>query len=84
MLANIPVPVVGLLHEGGWDEALMVAVGLILAYGIIMWTGRRSRDDEDDEDDEISEGELPADDAAPMRQPESTQARGDDAPGTRS
>ena len=40
-----------LLHAGGWDEMLMVAVGLLAAWAIITWTGR-SRDDADEEDDE--------------------------------
>lgn len=43
-----------LLHAGGWDEILFVAVGLVVAWAIIAWTGR-SRGDEDDEE----EGEDP-------------------------
>ena len=40
-------PLALLLHEGGWDEVIMVAIGLGLAYLVIVWTGRRSgpRDD---------------------------------------
>ena len=30
-----------LLHGEGWDELVMVAVGLILAYAVISLTGRR-------------------------------------------
>ncbi|MCC6177755.1 MAG: hypothetical protein IT305_20830 [Chloroflexi bacterium] len=51
VLASLPV-LTALLHEGGWDEALMVGVGLVIAYFIIVWTGRRSRDVDDDEQDE--------------------------------
>ena len=40
-----------LLHAGGWDEILFVAVGLVAAWAIIAWTGR-SRDDSDEEDDD--------------------------------
>lgn len=49
------VPTLLLLHEGGWDEVLMVAIGLGLAYLVIMWTGRRARDDEDAEDETADE-----------------------------
>ena len=28
-----------LLHAGGWDEILFVAVGLVAAWAIIAWTG---------------------------------------------
>lgn len=31
----------GLLHQGGWDEMLMVAVGLLLAYVVIKTTKAR-------------------------------------------
>ena len=41
-----------LLHEGGWDEVLMVAAALGIAYLVIVWTGRRNQDEEDEEDDE--------------------------------
>ena len=43
-----------LLHEGGWDEVVMVAVGLVVAWAVIAFTGRR-RDDEDDEE-QIDQG----------------------------
>jgi hypothetical protein len=39
-----------LLHEGGWDEVLMVGVGLVLAYVIIMATGRKGAADEETAD----------------------------------
>ena len=32
-----------LLHGSGWDELLMVAVGLVLAFVVISVTGRRDR-----------------------------------------
>jgi hypothetical protein len=41
--------VLGLLHEGGWDEVIMVAVGLGIAYLVIVWSGRRKGDEDDDE-----------------------------------
>ncbi len=41
------VPAIAMLHEGGWDEVLMVGVGLVLAYAIIMMTGRKDRDGDD-------------------------------------
>jgi hypothetical protein len=31
------------LHGNGWDEILMVAVGLIAAYLIVTLTGKKSR-----------------------------------------
>ena len=52
MASIFGVPTLLLLHEGGWDEVLIVAVGLGLAYLVIVWTGRRSRHDEADEADE--------------------------------
>ena len=30
-----------LLHGNGWDELLMVAVGLVLAFAVIRLTGRQ-------------------------------------------
>ena len=49
-----------LLHEGGWDEILMVAVALGMAYLVIVWTGRRNEDEEDELDDEdTSESDPP-------------------------
>ncbi len=39
-------PLLAMLHEGGWDEMLMVGVGLVLAYLIIVLTGRKGRDDD--------------------------------------
>ncbi|MCC7366983.1 MAG: hypothetical protein IT306_01090 [Chloroflexi bacterium] len=55
MLDSVPTPLLLLLHEGGWDEVLMVAVGLGLAYLVIMWTGRRSRHDDDEDDDDSTD-----------------------------
>ena len=56
-----------LLHEGGWDEVLMVAIGLGMAYFVIVWTGRRKQEDEDDEWEE--------DDAPEADPPEATSDR---------
>ena len=49
MPSEFPPPYLLLLHDGGWDEVLMVAAALGIAYLVIVWTGRRSRDEEDDE-----------------------------------
>jgi hypothetical protein len=38
-----------LLHGSGWDELLMVAVGLVLAFLVITFTGRRTEEPEDEE-----------------------------------
>jgi hypothetical protein len=56
-------PILLLLHEGGWDEVAMVAIGLVAAYLIIVWTGRRSRDADDADDDQADDlAETRADD----------------------
>ena len=47
MPANLPLPLLLLLHEGGWDEVIMVGVGLVVAYLVIVWTGRRKQEDEE-------------------------------------
>jgi hypothetical protein len=54
-------PVLGLLlHEGGWDEVLMVAAALGIAYLVIVWTGRRNQDEEEEwEEDEAEDAEPP-------------------------
>lgn len=36
-----PAPFALLLHAGGWDEILMVAVGLAIAYVILTVSNRR-------------------------------------------
>jgi hypothetical protein len=61
-----------LLHEGGWDEVLMVAAGLGIAYLVIVWTGRRNQD----EDEEGDEDDVPEADR--------TEATSDEKPGQRS
>jgi hypothetical protein len=43
-----------LLHGDGLDELAMVAVGLVLAFLVISFTGRRSPDASTDEDDEAA------------------------------
>ena len=54
--------VLALLHEGGWDEVLMVGVGLVLAYVIIMLTGRKGDVDEAEAtDDDAVEVDEPSD-----------------------
>jgi hypothetical protein len=45
---SVYAPIVLMLHEGGWDEVAMVAVGLVAAYLVIVWTGRRSQHDDDE------------------------------------
>ena len=68
-----PAPVLTLLlHEGGWDEVLMVAAALGIAYLVIVWSGRRNQDDDEEWDDS---------DAPGSEQPE---ARSDEKPGQRS
>ena len=66
-------PVLGLLlHEGGWDEVLMIAAALGIAYLVIVWTGRRNQDDEEEwEEDEAEDADPP-------------EARSDQKPGRRS
>jgi hypothetical protein len=66
------VPVLGLLlHEGGWDEVLMIAAALGIAYLVIVWTGRRNQDDDEWKEDEAEESGPP-------------EARSDQKPGQRS
>ena len=54
---SMTVTNLALLHAGGWDEVLMVAVGLVAAWAIITWTGR-SRDYDEDEEDEVDDREV--------------------------
>ena len=60
------VAILLLLHEGGWDEVLMVGVGLVLAYVIIMLTGRKG-DADDEADDDVIEETLEADEPRERR-----------------
>ena len=48
MLPDSAPPLALLLHEGGWDEVIMVAAALGIAYLVIVWSGRK-RDHEDDD-----------------------------------
>jgi hypothetical protein len=60
MSSDLPAPLVLLLHEGGWDEVLMVAISLGVAYFVIVWSGRRNRDeDEVEEGGEVADGRSP-------------------------
>lgn len=52
-----PLALLALLHEGGWDEVLMVAVGLGVAYLVIVWSGRRKGDESDEFDEEDGDGD---------------------------
>jgi hypothetical protein len=63
MVFDPRLPTVLLLHQGGWDEVLMVAGALLVAYLVIVWTGRRAGDDDDLE--EIDEGESGGTEAVP-------------------
>ena len=40
-----------LLHGEGWDELIMIAVGLALAFVVISFTGRRTTTPADGEED---------------------------------
>ena len=55
------VAVVALLHESGWDEVVMVGVGLIVAYAIITLTGRKGQDEAPAEDADTVEADEPSD-----------------------
>ena len=57
--------VLALLHEGGWDEVLMVGVGLVLAYVIIMLTGRKREGAEEAAEEEAVEADEPSDRRTP-------------------
>jgi hypothetical protein len=74
MVADLTPSPALLLHEGGWDEVLMVAVALGIAYLVIVWTGRRNQDE--DEDEEVEEND-PSDAGPP-------EATSDHSPGQRS
>ena len=52
MPADLAPPFALLLHEGGWDEVLMVAAALGIAYLVIVWSGRRNQDEDDELDEE--------------------------------
>jgi hypothetical protein len=61
MPADLAPPLALLLHEGGWDEVLMVAAALGIAYLVIVWTGRRNPDgDEELEAEDTPESDPPA------------------------
>ena len=55
MQIGMNAPLLLLLHDGGWDEVAMVAIGLVAAYLIIVWTGRRSRGADDEDDDQAED-----------------------------
>jgi hypothetical protein len=54
------------LHGSGWDELLMVAVGLVLAFLVITFTGRRSGEPDDEHGEHAAE--VTADDRADAEQ----------------
>ncbi len=60
-------PLLAMLHEGGWDEMLMVGVGLVLAYLIIVLTGRKGRDDEALDEDAAEANAVEADEPRDAR-----------------
>lgn len=70
MPTDLPPAVALLLHEGGWDEVLMVAAALGIAYLVIVWSGRRSQDEDEESDEDIVD-------------PERTEAKSDEKPGQR-
>jgi hypothetical protein len=45
-----------LLHAGGWDELIMVAIGLAVAWAVIAFTGRRNEEADEELADEPTEG----------------------------
>jgi len=47
-----------LLHGDGWDELVMVVVGLLVAWAVIALTGRRTEQDDE-------EGPAPGDGKTP-------------------
>ena len=51
-MTSPPAPLL-LLHgaAGGWDEVILVAAGLGVAYLVIVWTGRRSPESDDEADE---------------------------------
>ncbi|MBA2447279.1 MAG: hypothetical protein H0V51_04565 [Chloroflexi bacterium] len=53
-----------LLHGEGWDELVMVAVGLILAYGVVSLTGRQPPTDAEDDENATSLDRAPTGHAA--------------------
>ena len=55
-----------LLHGEGWDELVMVAVGLILAYGVVSLSGRRQPAAAEDD------GTAPSPESAPADHPART------------
>ena len=68
MLPDLAPPLVLLLHEGGWDEVIMVAAALGIAYLVIVWSGRKREHEDDDWDDEDEAPEdVRASDAPPER-----------------
>ena len=48
-MISVGLPIL-LLHGSGWDELLMVAVGLVLAFAVITVTGRKSPGPDGEED----------------------------------
>ena len=39
-----------LLHQGGWDEVILVAIALVAGVAIVYFTGRKRVGEEDEEE----------------------------------
>jgi hypothetical protein len=59
MIPDLAPPLALLLHEGGWDEVLMVAAALGIAYLVIVWTGRRSQDESEEYEEDDTTDTVP-------------------------
>jgi hypothetical protein len=62
-----------LLHDGGWDEVIMVAAGLLIAYFVIVWTGRRKSEDDENLDLRDDDAPEPSADSAATERPNGRQ-----------
>ncbi len=53
-----------LLHGEGWDELVMVAVGLIVAYGVVSLSGRQQPAEAEGDENATSLDRVPTGQAA--------------------
>lgn len=53
-----------LMHQGGWDEAL-IGLGPLIIIGALIFIARKARPDDDEYDEEYEDGEYDADGGAP-------------------